>query len=550
MIGTSTFPRSTSRGPRAARLALILLAWGGLAHPARAQQTSGTPGDVDGGSTPRKSTKVADLVNRYRFIERYAQDERATPGSVATYRVGVVEVVKDSVERAQGGPKLVESTRQSVFVERATETTSQGVVAGSVRAFERFRLRPEDPSRSMGARPLEGLTILYRPKIGEAPLLLSLTEGRTLTEFEFDVASRLPYLPHLPAIFPGQPARVGDTWKVSKRGVQALLGEAGIQGDALTAKFVELRKEDDGPRKVAVVSILGKATTPSGETTVNAEARFTFEPVDPSKANPGAPTLATRAGDDQVEARGAITDLRMTRASGGPLPGPGRLRYTSTREISLQRQLGLAAESLPLPKVGTTPTIADPNAWLTLIEPAGRFSLQHPQDFLAPERGLSAPAEANAAMLVRNLRQGVDTVRVEFVPRTLQPEDLKAKLAEKWGATKLEIVKGAEEWLPEADWPRVKVHRIEALVKTPDRPSPSAKPAPKAGGPASAPAPPSAPAGAPARIHFDAYLLQFGQAASVLAIATTSREAVGPFRREVEQILKSIQVDPPRPAVD
>ncbi len=536
MIGPEPRSRPATRSRRLALLAPVVLAW--WAGSAPAQEGSGTPGNVEGGSNPSKTTKVADLVNRYRFIERYAPDERAAPGSVGTCRVGVVEVVKDSVERAQGGPRLAETTRQAVFVERAAELTPQGVVAGSVRSFERFRVRPADPARTMGARPLEGLTVLSRPRIGEVPLLLSLTEGRNLTEYEFDVASRLPYLPHLPAIFSGQAVRVGDGWKVSRRGAQALLGEAGIQAEALTAKFVELRKEDDGPRKVALISIGGKATTPSGEATVNAEVRFTFEPIDPSKASPGAPALNTRSAEDQVDARGAITDLRMTRSTGGPLPGPGRLRYTTTREVSLQRLLGLSAETLPLPKVGPIPTAADPTAWLTLIEPAGRFSLGHPQDFLAPERGQLAPAEPNAAILVRTLRQGVDTIRVEFVPKTLQPQDLKAKLAEKWGATKLEIVKGAEEWLPEAEWPRVKAHRIEALVKTPDRHAPGASPKGAA-----------AQAGV-ARIHFDAYLLQFGQAASILAIATTSRDAVGPFRREVEQVLKSIQIDPPRPSVD
>ncbi len=512
---------------------LAALAWAGLAAESRAQ----APGD-QGGSTPAKTTKVSDLVNRYRFVERLVPDERTVPGAIGTYRVGVVEVLKDSVERPQGGPKVTEATRQAVFVERASELTGQGVVAGSVRAFERFQLRPDDRARTMGPRPLEGLNLLYRPKFGETPLLLDLTEGRAMTDFEFEVAAGLPYLPHLPALFSANPVRVGDSWKLSRRAVQAMLGDPGVQVESLTAKFLELRKEDDGPRKLAVISIAGKATAPSGEVAVAAEARFTFEPVDPGRANPGGPSLSTRAGDDQVEARGAITEFRMTRAAGGPLPGPGRLRYQSTREITIHRQLGLAAESLPLPPVaGPVPTLADPRAFLTLVEPTGRFSLQHQQDLLPPPRGQQAPAEPGAAMLVRQVRGGVDTLRLEFVPKVLKPEDLRANLAEKWGATKLDVVKGTEEWLNEGEWPpRMKVHRIEALVKTPDRPPGGS--APKANAP---PVP---------RIHFDAYLIQFGQAASILAIATTSREAVGPFRREVEQALRTIQVNPPKPATD
>ena len=73
----------------------------------------------------------------------------------------------------------------------------------------------------------------------------------------------------------------------------------------------------------------------------------------------------------------------------------------------------------------------------------------------------------------------------------------------------------------------MRVHRIDAALKVRD---------PKATGSI-----------ASTRIHFDGYLIQFTQSASILAIASTSRESAAPFREEVEQILKSIQlVDPPQ----
>ena len=50
------------------------------------------------------------------------------------------------------------------------------------------------------------------------------------------------------------------------------------------------------------------------------------------------------------------------------------------------------------------------------------------------------------------------------------------------------------------------------------------------------------------RVHFDAYLIQFAQNSSILAIATTSKDVVAPYREEVEKILKTIQLDPARPS--
>jgi hypothetical protein len=120
-------------------------------------------------------------------------------------------------------------------------------------------------------------------------------------------------------------------------------------------------------------------------------------------------------------------------------------------------------------------------------------------------------------------------LQVEFVGKTLAPEDLKKELAEKYAVLKMEITKGAEEWLPEAEWPKMRVHRIEAAVNVSD---------PKAGN-----------AGGSTRIHFDGYLVLFGQSASIMAIATTPRESAGSFRLEVEQILKSIQIAPGKPPV-
>ncbi len=526
----STPRTSRARRPVAPPAAawLILLVVGA----ARAQPP-GTPGEMPVPSTPKNTTKKADLANRYRLAERYARDdEREAPGTIGAYRMGVVEVVKESIDTPQGAPRRSETTRQSIFTERGVEQVGSGIVSGAVLQFERFRVRPEDRARTMGPKPLDGLTVYYRPKVGDLPLVLSQTPNRKLTDYEYEVVSRQVFAPHMAAILPPQAVRIGESWRIPRRGAQAMLGEPGLQGDTLIGKFAELRKEVDGPRFVAVITISGRLTAPSGETAVNAEAFFTYGADDPA-TRPAAPAPGPTLGRpvaELIEARGAITELRLARSTGGPLPGPGRLRYQVTRELTVQRQVGLSANLLPTPKFEGPPTATDPGAWLTLVDPSGRFTLDHPQDLLPPERALLAPASPGEAVLGRQRREGADLIRVAFHPKALAPEALKERLAAEYGKTKMEIVKGAEEWLPEADWPRMKVYRIEAAVKVPER-NPGA-------------------ASNPPRVHFDGYLLQPGQAASFLVLATTSRDAVAPFRHEVEEILKTLQVDPARPAVE
>ena len=490
----------------------------------------GTPGgELPVASTPTKTQKFADLTNRYRFAERYtSDDERTGAGMVGSCRVGLLEVIRDSVDSEQGAPKRTESTRQVIFSERPAENSGPAGVTAVTRTFERYRAKPQDPSKTMGARPFEGLTALIRPKLGELPQILSLTEGRLLTEYEYDVAARQVFIPQLAALLPTQAVRVGDTWRVPRRAAQAMLGDPYVQGDTLVGKLAEIKKEVEGPRMVASISISGKATGPAGDSVVNAEALFTFIPKSSLKEFSTEPSFPPRPTQDVIESAGAITELRLGKMSSGPLPGPGRLRFQSNREVILHRQLGLGAGGVAPPKVEKAPAATEANAWITHVDPGGRYAFRHPEDLLPPER-VQAAAEPNTTLLVRTRREGRDMLQVEFVGKTLAPEDLKKELGEKIGVLKLEIIKGAEEWLPEVDWPRMKVHRIEAALKVD----------PKGGVAAGS-----------TRIHFDAYLILFGQSASVLAIATTSRDAVAPFRKEIEQILKSIQLDPPRPAVD
>ena len=262
-----------------------------------------------------------------------------------------------------------------------------------------------------------------------------------------------------------------------------------------------------------------------GDAGVNAAITFTGQPDDPAAASGAAPGRPVREG--LIEARGGITEVRLARSTTGPLPGPGRLKFQSTREITIERRFDIGDAGAKLPELPPTPKLDDPVTWITWIDPGKRFRLDHPQDLLPPERPALAPVEPNMAVLARTRREGVDLIQVDFIAKALTPDDLKAKLAAKTGLTKYPVIKGEEGWLPEDEWPNGKVYRIETAVQVPE------------GG--------DSPSSRGTRIHFDAFLIQPGQAAGILAIATTSREPVAPFRREVELILKTLQVDPAGP---
>lgn len=494
-----------------------------LAQALNAQDTP-APKSAPLETTPTNTIKVGDLAARYRFSERYTEDDaKVAPGIVGAYRVATREVIRESVESPQGAPKRTDLTRQAIYAERVAEQgMGAGNVLSTVRSIERYQAKPEDSSKPIGVKPLEGAVVLVRPRSGELPLVLSLTEGRSITEFEFDTLAHQPFIPALSQLFPPQAVRLRDTWRIPRKAAQAMLGDPTIQADNLTGKLVEVRREVDGPRMVASIAIAGKVPAGAGEAAVNAEVLFTFVGSTSPKTSTKK-TFPPNPYDDLTEARGAVTEVRMTCVTNGPVPGPGRLRFVSNRELTLHRQLGTG--STPLPKFDKIPESSLTNSWLTHLDASGRFTFNHPQDFLPNDPGPSA--RPGPALLSRLNRAGRDMLQVEFLPRTLAVEDLKKAMAEKYAMLKMEKLDGDESWLPETDWPGVRVHRIDAALKVSD---------PKGIGMAGV-----------TRIHFDGYLMQFPQSASVLAIATTSKEAVGPFRGEVEAILKTIKVDPPRP---
>ena len=207
----------------------------------------------------------------------------------------------------------------------------------------------------------------------------------------------------------------------------------------------------------------------------------------------------------------------MARVAKGVLGGAATAK---PRTYRVEQQLVLDRRLVDIGPVvrGEAPTSAPAatvaNSWLTYTHPKGHFTLQHPQDLLPPA---GSPPGPNSLFLTRGGPEGRDLIQMDLFPDRKEPADLKDVLKARWAQTQAEVLSGGEEWLTGGDWPGEKVFRLEAALKPPARG-------------------PRAP-----RVHFDAYLIQFSNQASVIVIATTTKEAVPGFRREVEQVLKTFR---------
>lgn len=525
------------RGPVSARIrrfvALALLATlaGGLPlrPPAILAQVAapppatrlGTPPPNGAGPGPSQGRRIADLTTRYRFIERHAtRKDPARPGAIVQSRIAVRETIKIDADNPRGAPERKQVVGQTIYTEHPAEIGSDGLVSATVRLYDTFRLNPDPGSKPSEPRPLEGLLVWYQARGGEDPLVLSLSEGRRMRESEFTIISRQVFLPALSAVLPSLPSRIGDSWRVPRGAVFALLGERTQPGDVFTATFQDLRTEANGPNLVAILAVTGQATLASGATTLNAQIQFAFPP--PS-ANSGESSLLT------VDARGAISEVRSAQATTANLPGSnGRLHQTQTREIVLARQRDDDnAGLLPIPDPKPTPTEA--NSWLTYVDPRRRFHFQHPQTLLA-----DTTQGTDSVELIRVRPDGPDAVGIQIQPKTgdaeadrrnLDPEFHRKTLEELWRQERQDVLPGSTEWLPEAEWKPagMKVFRIEAALRLVAGRSVKVQ----------------------RRIHLDYYLILTNRPESLVVTARTVQDPPTDFRKEVEDMIKTFRFGPP-----
>jgi hypothetical protein len=478
---------------------------------------------------PAAPRRVADLSTRFRFVERYGTaDERSRLDLLGQYRVAIRDTVKVTTEVAQGTPERTEVTEQTIFAERPAEVSSSGSVVAAVRHYEAYRITPKDPGTKPSRRaPVEGLTLWYQPKEGASPELLSLTEGRGLREEEYRIVARQLFLPDLAAVLPALPSRVGDRWAITAAGARALLGQPPFRGSQpLAGELLEVRQSAQGPDWEAIVGVKGKVVLPGGETALNARLTFAFPPA----ARP-EPAAGKSAGEPaEVEARGAVTQLRMATSSTGLAEPNSRLRKFIVRELVVGRQLDNPGTPLAIPKPAPTPTEA--NSWLTYDDPEGKYHFRYPQEFHHARRPEPESVELyrprapvyDAVELMRNLTTGDPAAD----RRNRDPEFHYEVLKERWAQSRMQVIRGPRGWLPEADWAPLKrkVYRIETALRPP-----------KSKG--------------DLRIHNDLYLVQFGRDESLSVITDTSQEPPTAFRKEIEAIIRSFDFGPsdaPAPA--
>jgi hypothetical protein len=472
-------------------------------------------------ASPPQTKLFTDLTSRYHFAERYTnREDKVAPGVIGQYHVAILETLKDTVESKEAANETQTVQRQTIFSERPAEVTSLGTVNAAIRTYQRFLSRPDDFAKGPGPRPLDNLTVWIKTQVNDNPLLLSLTENRRLSDREYEIVSKQVFVPNITVLLPNHALRVGDTWRVPRKAMQAMLGEPSLKGENLAGKFVELRRDEDGRNTHAILNIVGQVVNEFAETSINARVVFTFPTPAPLPVTENAPKLND---ESPVEARGAITEVRMARVATGVMPGTtaNPKRYRSSQELVMERRLGIDPK-LGLIKLLDAPAATDVNSWLTYIDPKNRFFFHHPQDMLPPDRYQFANRFGiNTTLLVKARPEGRDFVRIELFDKEETPESLKEILNNQWNQLKAELVPGTEEWLPDSDWPNMKVYRIEAALKLPSRGTRGS------------------------RMHYDAYLIRLTKKASVMVVATTTRDALGSFKRDIESIIKTFRLVTP-----
>jgi hypothetical protein len=483
---------------------------------------------LDGPTVPA-SKPFVDLIHRYKFSEQYSiRESPAEPHLIGQYVVTVDEKLKDSINAGDGVVKKpTEQSRQMVYIERPAEVSGLGQATATVRKYKLFRSASEDTAKGVVFTPLQGLNVWCRPQANLLPQVFSL-DPRPLREREFDLAAHQLYVPGLSTLLPTIPVRVGDGWRVPRKAVQVLLGEPELRGDAIKAKFVEIRREENGQARQAVIDINGRVENQVAETLINARLVFRFPDPSarPERLESGVAQPALPVDNSIIDARGSIIELRMARVANGIIAGPGNKpqNFQAQQDLILERGTDprLAEGLLAVPSTPPKPT--ESNSWLIYKDPKNRFFFEHPQDLLPPERKQAEGGDDSTTVyLVKTRPEGRDMLSLHVFQQVKGPEALKEMLNIQWKRAGGEILNGDEKWLEAVDWGGKKVFSLEAAMVIPGR---------------GARAP---------RIHYDAYLVQMGKDASLMAVATTTREAVPAFRNDIEKILKKFKIGSDQP---
>ena len=507
-INCREIPPSRKRGGRIVVTVLSTVALlGQTANPLGSARAQDTPAKSDAAAktdAPQESkpaspdqepeaATAADLSVRYRFIERYSPTEDLDrPERITQYRVGLRETQKSEREKQQGAPVRSQIAWQTIYTERAAQVGKLGELTSAVRRYDRFQMKETVTARAPKVPLFEGLTLLYRLQLGQKPLILNLTNDRPIREFEYSQITRRVFLPQLTALLPAAPRLVGDTWPISAKAAQTLVGEMPSTEDyEMTGSLIEVRKAGAGTALTAVIGVEGQLNLSTGLSSLKAQIRFDFNAtpavlplsssgITPKSVDSPSGKAGRRRDEGIVDARGFISGVRMAWTATNELPEEeGRLKQTTTYELVLERRLSSGASNVadggqnaPLVVPEPIPVANESNSWLLYQDLTDRYYLLHPQN-LAVNLAMSDP---NTLHLVdQDSGLGKDAFILTLSPGAKDPQadrkfrdigEFQRTIAAHWAKLKLETLPGPAGWLPQADWAPLRVFRKELAVKT------------------------------------------------------------------------------------
>lgn len=453
-----------------------------------------------------------DLGTRYRFQQQFAVgSEKAAPHAIIQYRAAFKQTLKVTTDVARAAPKREETVQRAKYEERPAEVsaTDQRKITGAIRRYQAVSVSPDPEASPSGPRPFENLMIWIRPRAAELAEVLVLSPDHRLTDREWRFAVRQPFVPDYVFALPDTPVRIGETWKVGRAGASALLGLP-AQGQ-LIGKFLEIRDDPASKRRKAILDIAGQTNTPVGRASVHAQVEFAFvPPVAPPQTTNDAAAELTSA----VDLNGEIVRVALADETVNASTTDERLRQMVRHELVLECQSADPGALLELP--ATPPQATVDNSWLTYTDPKGRFSFQHPQEFM-----LQFPAPDAIVLARQRPNSEPDLVEVDLMAKGELDPELRKKAYFDEAKGKFETIPGDSGWLPETDWPNMKVFRFEAAV-----------------------IPPESGAGAAQRQHFFGYVVQTGRPTGLYVESQTPRYPSTLFRQQVESVIKTFKFGP------
>jgi hypothetical protein len=515
-------------------LTLLMTLGAGLCRPERSwgQQTPDANAAQKEAAPDPSRELVEPLGERYHFTETYGLGENpAKPYLINQYQVGVRDIHRIETEKAQGAPDRAEGTLLLIYTERPAQVSKLGETTDAVRRYDHVRLDGAMKLPTTTPPFLEGLKIWYQLRPGVFPEIISLTEGRILREQEHDAVINDTFLPTLSLILPSGSKRVGDKWSITRQAGRALLGRS-VPDDGefqVEGTLLEVRRAAAGTTRTAEFEISGELELDEGRGAVKARVEFAFEPPAGETTPKAARSNKSAVDRGIVEARGWISKIRMGRVQWLPIDDKGRLKRNQYRDTILERR-PVKPSSPPLDLPQTAPIANEDNSWVLFDDPRGRLHFRHPQNLVLNP---FAPPNPNQIHFIdERPSSGEDALIIVLPPKKGDPQDLaqfrnpdamRRELTRMWDELDVDIVPGHSGWLPEADWAPSgrKVYHYEVAARK------------------SGPEHQNEP-----RMYAEYYLVLFQRNIGIQVEAMTRRDDHMAFRKQVETLIKSLELGP------